>query len=141
MISISYYLLCPPLKNWGHIFCIFQSVTMSVYKSVYSTSGVRSISFGPYAWKLPTLVHCMPLEGRCSLWIFRSHEQRTRSKFWFFFTTNATLIFFIPLIFFAVLSNLVQSLPLENNFFLLLRSYGWKSKTTSWCFKKCPLDI
>ena len=38
--------------------------------------------FDPFAWKLPNLVHQMPLGSRWLLLIFRSHGQKSRLNCW-----------------------------------------------------------
>ena len=67
-------------------FVIFfdRSVGMSVGRlvgmSVCKPSVVRSISFDPYIWSIPNLVHWLHPISRWSLLIFRSHVQRSRSN-------------------------------------------------------------
>ena len=78
-ISIKFLFLCPPLKKGGILRCTCRSVSLLI---VCRPSDVRSIFFYHSAGKLPNLVQWMPLESRCSLFIFWSSFQRWRSNCW-----------------------------------------------------------
>ena len=77
------YCFTPVSQSICQLVCLTLSVSLSVrWSIVYRPSNVRSISFHPFACKLPNLVQWMPLESRCFLLIFRSHDQRPRSNCW-----------------------------------------------------------
>ena len=53
-------------------------------QNMYTNDWKRGdISFYPFAWELPILVQWYPLESTCSLLIFGSCGQMSRSNFWF----------------------------------------------------------
>ena len=67
--------LCPPWKRGAQLL-----VCRSVVRSVCKPSVVRSISFDPFTWSIPNLVQRLHPISRWSLFIFRSHVQRSRSN-------------------------------------------------------------
>ena len=65
-----------PLEKGNILFCNCRSVGISVCRP----SVVRSISFDSFTWSIPNLVQGLPSMSRCSILIFRSHDQRSRSN-------------------------------------------------------------
>ena len=66
------------------------------YAPLCRPSLVRSISFDPFTWSIPSLVQGLPSMSRWSLLIFRSHVQRSRSNHSFGPSVLSTLFTFIP---------------------------------------------
>ena len=83
----------PPLKKGAYCFA---TVGQSVGMLVCILSLVRSISFDPFTWSIPNLVQGLPSMSRWSLFIFRSHVQRSRSNYSFEPSVLSTLYILIP---------------------------------------------
>ena len=78
---------------------------------------IHSISSNPFAWKLPNLVQWLPLRNICTLLIFSSYGQRSRSNCW----SCTNTVHSIPVVSFArKLPNLVQWTILEKRCSLLV---------------------
>ena len=83
----------------------------------YRLSDIHSISFDPFAWKLPNLVQWLPLRNICTLLIFSSYGQRSRSNCW----SCTNIVHSIPVVSFVrKLPNLVQWTILEKRCSLLV---------------------
>ena len=69
-----------PLEKGGILFCNGRSVGRYVGLSVCRPSLVRSISFDPFTGSIQNLVQGLQSMSRWSLFIFRLHNQRSRSN-------------------------------------------------------------
>ena len=91
-------------------------------------SDVCSISFDPFAWKLPKLVQWMFIESRCSLLIFRPQGQRSRIKLLVFDKTAGLWknvgCSISPEPYAGKLLNTAQWMPLESRWPILM-SRSW----------------
>ena len=102
-----WYFYAPVWKKGAYCF-------IPVDRLVCRPSDVRSISFDPFAWKLPNLVQWMPIERRWSLLMLRSNWWSLYKSAWWF-------------------PNLVQLMPLEKRCSLLIfRSCDQRSGSNCW---------
>ena len=104
------YIYAPLWKKGAYCFA-------PVCWSVWRASDVRLIYLDLFAGKLQNVEQWMTLESKCSLMIFRSHGQRSRSNCCSLYKCRP--LFYFKLLYLK-LPNLVQWMPLEKRCFPLI---------------------
>ena len=124
-VKYSFKIYLSPLPNWkrGILLC-------NCGRSDYRPSDIRSISFDPFAWKMPNWVQWVPKKVDDSYW-FTGHMPKIKVNCWSL-KKCCPLNIPWPICRKLVKRSLVQWIPLNRWPLLIFRSHGQRSRSNCW---------